>query len=222
MWVKICGITSEDDGLLSVALGADALGFVFAPSPRQMSVSAVRDIVRRIPPEITTIGVFRDELPQRVVEICGDTGISVAQLHGHESPSDAEYVRRHVKGVIGAFGVHDARAESWRDYHADLVLIDSSSPGESGEWFSTQQAPALIPSSRLIVAGGLTPDNVADAIAATGPFGVDVSRGVESRVGVKDPMLLKRFIDNAKSVDLEVDLTDHSQELAPYDWMDEA
>lgn len=222
MWVKICGITSEDDGLLAVALGADALGFVFAPSPRQMSVSAVRDIIRRIPPEITTVGVFRDELPQRVVEICGETGITVAQLHGHESPSDAEYVRRHVKGVIGAFGANDPRAESWRDYHADLVLIDGSVPGQGGEWFSTQSVPPLIPSARLVVAGGLTPDNVTAAILATGPFGVDVSRGVESRVGVKDPMRLKRFIDNAKSVMVDQTNVDESDDIAPYDWMDEA
>ncbi len=221
MWVKVCGVTNEDDALLAVALGADAVGFIFAPSPRQMSVAAVRDIVRRVPPEIATVGVFRDELPQRVVEICGEAGLGLAQLHGHESSGDAEYVRNHVKGLIAAFAVDDPRIASWRDYRADLVIVDGTTPGAGAPWVGVEQAPALLPSSRLVIAGGLDADNVAQAITATAPFGVDVSRGVESRVGVKDAMLLKRFIENAKAAGSLVGAETLSDEIAPYDWMDE-
>jgi phosphoribosylanthranilate isomerase len=86
MFVKICGTTTEEDALLAVAMGADAVGFVFAPSPRQVSAHAVGDIVKRLPPEILTVGVFRDEAPQRVVEVVNGTGLKGAQLHGHETP----------------------------------------------------------------------------------------------------------------------------------------
>ncbi|HXY45203.1 MAG TPA: phosphoribosylanthranilate isomerase, partial [Acidimicrobiales bacterium] len=92
MWVKICGITSEEDALIAVAMGTDAVGFVFAPSPRQMSPNAVQAIVRRLPPEILTVGVFRDEQPQRVVEIVNRVGLKAAQLHGNESREDCGYV----------------------------------------------------------------------------------------------------------------------------------
>ena len=88
MFVKICGITSEDDALLAVAMGADAVGFVFAPSPRQVPVQQVYDITRRLPPEILTVGVFRDEHPKRVVEIVHRSGVKGAQLHGNESADD--------------------------------------------------------------------------------------------------------------------------------------
>jgi phosphoribosylanthranilate isomerase len=87
VFVKICGITNEDDALLSVAMGADALGFVFAPSTRQIAVQQAYDIARRLPPEIMTVGVFRDELPSRVVEIVHRAGLRAAQLHGHETPA---------------------------------------------------------------------------------------------------------------------------------------
>ena len=86
VFVKICGITSEEDALLAVAMGADAVGFIMAPSPRQIAVQKVYDITRRLPPEILTVGVFRDELPARVVELVGKSGVKAAQLHGHETP----------------------------------------------------------------------------------------------------------------------------------------
>ena len=89
VFVKICGITSEEDALLAVAMGADAVGFIFAPSPRQIAPTQARDIVRRLPPEVLTVGVFRDEAPQRVVEIVNTAGLPAAQLHGHETPAEA-------------------------------------------------------------------------------------------------------------------------------------
>src|SRR5215203_1693882 len=100
MFVKICGITTEDDALLAVALGADAVGFVFAPSVRQISVRHAYDISRRLPPEIMTIGVFRDDAPDRVVQQVRAAGLKGAQLHGHESPDDTQAVRRAVGFVI--------------------------------------------------------------------------------------------------------------------------
>ena len=89
MFVKICGTTTEEDALLAVAMGADAVGFIFAPSPRQVSPGRVRDIVRRLPPEVLTVGVFRDELPERVVEVVNSSGLRGAQLHGRETPEHA-------------------------------------------------------------------------------------------------------------------------------------
>ena len=109
MWVKICGITGEEDALLAVAMGADAVGFVFAPSPRQMSPNAVAAITRRLPPEICTVGVFRDEEPRRVVEIVNQAGLDAAQLHGRETFEDCGYVSVRVPLVIKAFPAGDER-----------------------------------------------------------------------------------------------------------------
>ena len=101
--IKICGITSEADALLAVGLGADAIGFIFAPSPRQMTPTAVSDIVKRVPPEVLTVGVFRDESPQRVVEIANTVGLGAVQLHGHESIEDSQWVAARVPSTIKAF-----------------------------------------------------------------------------------------------------------------------
>ena len=123
MWVKICGITSEEDALIAVAMGADAVGFVFAPSPRQMSPSAVAAITRRLPPEICTVGVFRDEEPRRVVEIVNRSGLDAAQLHGNETFEDCGYVSVRVPLVIRAFPAGDNRLARAAEYGADIVLV---------------------------------------------------------------------------------------------------
>ena len=105
--VKICGITNEEDALLAVALGADAVGFVFAPSPRQIAVQKVHDITRRLPPEILTVGVFRDEHPDRVIDIVDRSGVKAAQLHGHETEQDVAAVPgTHAQQVLAAFLSH--------------------------------------------------------------------------------------------------------------------
>src|SRR5215213_1442618 len=96
MFVKICGTTSEEDALLAVAMGADAIGFVFAPSPRQVRPNLVADIIKRLPPQVMTVGVFRDEFPERVVEIVNSIGLRAAQLHGHESAEQASWIRERV------------------------------------------------------------------------------------------------------------------------------
>src|SRR5437763_11951552 len=134
MFVKICGTTTEEDALLAVAMGADAVGFIFAPSPRQISPTRVRDIVRRLPPEVLTVGVFRNELPERVVEVVNTAGLRAAQLHGHETPEQAQYVRERVPLLIQAFPAGDPAVARARQYGADAVLLAAASPG-SGQVF---------------------------------------------------------------------------------------
>jgi phosphoribosylanthranilate isomerase len=218
MFVKICGVTTEEDALLAVAMGADAVGFVFAPSTRQIAVDHARDIARRLPPEVLTVGVFRDELPQRVVDIVHRAGLRVAQLHGQESPDDTAWVRERVGSVIKAFPAGSPALESARRYGADLVLIDSHAPG-SGEVFDWSLAEGAPVGRRFLLAGGLTPDNVADAVTAVGPWGVDVSSGVESSPGHKDPVKVRDFIRNARAAEPPSYRGD--DEHQPYDWEEE-
>src|SRR3954467_13660951 len=134
MFVKICGTTTEEDALLAVAMGADAVGFIFAPSPRQVSPAHVRDIVRRLPPEVLTVGVFRNELPERVVEVVNASGLRGAQLHGRETPDQAHFVKERVAGGFPAFAARATTHRPSLEYGADAILLDSPSPG-SGEVF---------------------------------------------------------------------------------------
>src|ERR1044072_7288565 len=134
MFVKICGITNEDDALLAVAMGADALGFVFAPSPRQVHAEVVRDIIKRLPHDTLTIGVFRNDTPERVIDIVARTGLKGAQLHGGETAEDLRLVRLRVPFVIQALPAGDTRlaGAGVGPEAADVVLVDSQSPGSGG------------------------------------------------------------------------------------------
>ena len=217
MFVKICGITNEDDALLAVALGADALGFVFAPSVRQIAVQKVYDITRRLPPEILTVGVFRDEHPLRVIELVQSSGVRAAQLHGHESSVDVATVSQHVRTVIKAVTAGTKDATRANEFGTKMILVDAPAPG-SGLVFDWKLAGEVPEGLQLILAGGLTSENVAAGIHAVRPWGVDVSSGVEASPGRKDPLLLKRFIESARSVAPPV--FEAGEEL-PYDWMDE-
>ena len=217
IWVKICGTTNEDDALLAVAMGADAVGFIFAPSPRQVAPQIAADIVKRLPPEIVTVGVFRDELPQRVVEICHAAGLRAAQLHGVESPNDSAWVKQRVPFVIKAFPAGSASVGRAREYQASAIMLDAPNPG-SGEvidWALAQEVPV---GQRLIVAGGLDAGNVAGAIARTLPFGVDVVSGVEASPGHKDPVKLREFVAVAREAAPEEYVPDRA---GPYDWMED-
>ena len=217
MFVKICGITNEDDALLAVALGADAVGFVFAPSVRQIAVQKVYDITRRLPPEILTVGVFRDEHPKRVVEMTQSAGLRAAQLHGHESPDDVAFVAQHIRTVIKAVSAGSVDAIRASSFGTSMVLVDAPAPG-SGEVFDWSLAGELPEGLNVILAGGLNPENVASGIAQVRPFGVDVSSGVEASPGRKDPILMKRFIEAAR---LSAPSDYSGGEKAPYDWMHE-
>jgi phosphoribosylanthranilate isomerase len=217
MFVKICGITNEDDALLAVALGADAIGFIFAPSVHQVAVQKVYDITRRIPPEILTVGVFRDEHPKRVIEIVQSSGLKAAQLHGHETPADVLAVSQHVRTIIKAVSAGTIDATRANEFETKMVLVDAPEPG-SGAVFDWKMAAELPEGLHLILAGGLTPENVANGITIVRPWGVDVSSGVEVSPGRKDPILMKRFIENAKAAaPTEYDGGD----FVPYDWRDE-
>jgi phosphoribosylanthranilate isomerase len=210
--VKICGITTIEDALTAVAAGADALGFVFAPSPRQVSIEAAAAILRAVPPFVTTVGVLVDQDPEPILERCP---VDVLQFHGSESPEQM----RAFPGVraVKAFRVRaSADLESLRRYHgaADALLLDAYVPGIAGgtgatfPWALAQEAAArgLVASANrfgnaappLILAGGLTPENVAAAIAAAAPYGVDVSTGVEAAPGRKDPTRVRRFIEEVR------------------------
>lgn len=220
MFVKICGITSEEDALLAVAMGADAVGFIFAPSRRQIAPSMARDILKRLPPEILTVGVFRDEAAQRVVEIVNTAGLRSAQLHGHETPEVTRWIRQRVPFVIQGFAAGDLSLDRADDYGADAILIDSPRPG-SGELFDWSLAEGAPPGRRVIMAGGLTPENVPDAIHRVAPWGVDVATGVEvddGEPGKKDARKVKAFIEAARAA---APPGHHSDFEAPYDWMED-
>lgn len=218
MFVKIDGITTEEDALLAVAMGADAVGFVFAPSPRQVAPQRARDIARRLPHDVLTLGVFANEARQRVVDIVHATGLRAAQLHGSESAEDTRWIRERVRIVLKAFGAGDPAVRRAADYGADAVIVDNPMGGGSGKVYDWSLAEDVPPGIRLILAGGLTPENVANVILAVKPWGVDVSSGVESSPGRKDPRKLRAFVTAAKSA--LPPAPDHDRE-GPYDWMAE-
>lgn len=197
-FVKICGVTSEEDALLAVGLGASAIGFILAPSPRQLAATKIADIVKRLPADTVTVGVFRDESPERVVDVVNHAGLTGAQLHGHETPATSKYVRERVGLVIKAFPAGSPRLADADAFGADLVLVDAPSPG-SGRLVDFSMLEGLVDASRLVLAGGLTPDNVTEAIHRVQPYGVDVATGVESSPGVKDPLKLAAFIAAARA-----------------------
>lgn len=232
MLVKICGITTEADALLAVGLGADAIGFVFAPSPRQVSPRAVQKIVDRLPPEIMTVGVFRNEAPERVVEIVNGIGLRAAQLHGNESPAQTRWVAERVPFTIRAFPAGHPGIARVDEFGARVVMVDSASPG-SGEVFDWRLAEGVVDPARLMVSGGLRPDNVADAVAHLRPFGVDVSSGVEAEPGHKDPQKVRAFVVAARKAAIDAGLDSPVEDLdgalagdgqgdRPFDWQEDA
>ena len=229
MFVKICGITNEEDALLAVAMGADAVGFVFASgSPRQIAVNQARDIARRLPPEVMTVGVFRDEASQRVVEMVNAAGLHGVQLHGHETPAEGRWIRQRVQFLVQAFAAGDRMLDRVDEYTAaDAIMIDSAAPG-SGQVFDWVLAEGLPLTRRVILAGGLTPDNVGDAVGRVRPWGVDVSTGVEREPGRKDAGKVMRFINEAKDaaegdgeVQLDLDAPLPRNGAAPSDDLDD-
>lgn len=214
MFVKICGITNEDDALLSVAMGADAVGFIFAPSTRQIAAQVAYDITRRLPPEILTVGVFRNEHPSRVIEIAHKSGVRAVQLHGRETAAETTEIAKQIRWVIKAFASDDENLPRADQYGTDMILIDAPEPG-SGKVFDWSLAGDAPDSLKLILAGGLTPENVGAAVTEVQPWGVDVASGVERSPGKKDPMAVKRFIENARANAATPYIGDDD---IPYDW----
>ncbi|MBN2621724.1 MAG: phosphoribosylanthranilate isomerase [Acidimicrobiales bacterium] len=218
MFVKVCGITNEEDALLAVAMGADAVGFVFAPSPRQVAPQKVADIVKRLPAEIVTVGVFRDESRERVVDIAHTARLRAVQLHGHETSADSHWIRQRVRLIIKAFAAGDPQLDEADEYAADAFLVDSATPG-SGEVFDWSLAEGAPSNRRIILAGGLTPENVADAIRVVRPWGVDVSTGVEVSPGRKDARKIRAFVEAARAAEPPAPVAQGDRETRPFDWM---
>jgi phosphoribosylanthranilate isomerase len=227
MFIKICGITNEDDALLAVALGADAVGFVLAPSPRQVAPQIVADIVKRLPPEVTTVGVFRDAGRERILDVAHQAGLKAVQLHGHEPPDVAKWLRARLPMVIQAFTAGSPALRHAGEYGVDAVLLDGPNPGTAQvfDWSLTADVPV---GQRVIIAGGLSASNVASAIHQTRPWGVDVSSGVEARAGEKDAIKLRDFMREARGAfeALEAEHAalggwDDADGEPPYDWQEE-
>ena len=198
--VKICGITNVGDALAAVRAGADALGFVFAPSPRRVSPTRARKIIRAIGPWVASVGVFVNEKPQRVRKIAAFCGLTAVQLHGDES---ADYARKLAPlKVIKAFRV-SKRADLRRvgHYDADAFLFDAKVEGSYGgtgktfDWGILKRRALRKP---VILSGGLHPGNVRQAVRTLRPYGVDVSSGVEKAPGKKDAVKVRTLIRRAK------------------------
>jgi phosphoribosylanthranilate isomerase len=213
-FVKIDGVTTEEDALMSVGFGASAIGFIFAPSVRQMSPAAVGDIVRRLPSETITVGVFRNEQPERVAEIANSIGLSAVQLHGNETLESVRFVAERVRTVIRAVPASSDRLSSIDDADLDYLLLDGDRPGsgESHDWSIFSQRSFRTP---IIGAGGLNPDNVVAVVRDLPLWGVDVSSGVESAPGVKDPGLVADFVNNARWA---YEQRDGQIDERPFDW----
>jgi phosphoribosylanthranilate isomerase len=221
MFIKICGTTCEDDALLAVALGADAIGFTFAPSPRQIAPQIAGDIVKRLPPEIVTVGVFQDESPERVLHVAHTAGLRAVQLHGREPAQTAQWLSTRLPLVIQAFPAGDARVRRAREYEAHVILLDAPHPG-SGQVFDWSLAAELPAGQRLMIAGGLTAANVGAAITRARPWGVDAVSGVEREPGHKDPIKMREFIAAARAASADADGADDDHDPgALYDWQDE-
>jgi phosphoribosylanthranilate isomerase len=202
-WIKICGTTSLEDALSSIAAGADALGFIFAPSKRRVSPEQAQEIIGRLPREVERIGVFMDSGAAEIGRIAGEVELTGIQMHGEESPAEVyawlpegrrDRMRRIKTALVqqnfdrsleNISGPHD-RVDAW--------LLDSGAgSGKTFDWH-TVRAQLGERKGKFIIAGGLTPENVGGAIRIFKPWGVDVVSGVEREPGRKDPEKLKAFV----------------------------
>lgn len=198
--IKICGITNLNDALAAIEYGADSIGFVFqSQSPRAIMAETAKTVISALPPFITTVGVFVDEDKTVIEKIINEVGLDIVQLHGSEPPVACRICRK----VIKAIRVKDLTSlESLNTYEVAAFLLDTYSPhsiGGTGRIFNWDIAVEAKKFGRIILAGGLTPDNVEEAIKWVQPYGIDVASGVEgNKKGRKDRNKLKLFIERAK------------------------
>ncbi len=200
--VKICGITNRDDALHAVEAGADALGFVFhAASPRNVSPEQAAAVIESLPPFVQAVGLFVNAGFDFINATCELCRLDIVQLHGDEQP---EFCDRLAHRVIKAFRIKDITSlEPMKDYRVAGYLLDAWSPGVyggTGLAFNWEVAGIAKRYGPIILAGGLTPDNVRQAVERVEPYGVDVSSGVESSPGKKDPLKVEAFIRHAKGL----------------------
>lgn len=195
LFVKICGLKTGPDVDVAVAAGADAVGFVFAPgSPRTIGAAAARELAARVPDSVLTVGVFRGQPVEEVRRLAEESGVRGVQLHGDEGPEYYEALRAEGRTLLRATAEHVKRCG---EYGEDLLLLDAPDPGSGKPW-NWSSAEFTAPEGRWLLAGGLTPGSVRDAVETTGAWGVDVSSGVERERGVKDPALIRAFIEAAR------------------------
>jgi phosphoribosylanthranilate isomerase len=208
-WVKICGITNLEDALIAVEAGADALGFVFyEKSPRNITPETAGTILKQLPSNVEKIGLFVNRFEDAICAVADEAGLSAIQMHGHnENPHVADLIatQRPDLKIVAGISMRQPRPESWAMmWSPDIVhafLLDSGDSsklggtGERFDWQMTRPSVGVIASlGRVIVAGGLTSLNVAEAIHILKPWGVDVSSGVESKPGKKDPEKVRAFV----------------------------
>jgi phosphoribosylanthranilate isomerase len=223
MWIKICGCTNLEDALLAVEGGADALGFVFAPSPRQVTTTQARHITAELPAQIERYGVFVNAPFSQIAATVSECGLSGVQLHRATDPDLPSRLREHFAGRmprlsivqavnISAQSTQSTQSTDWiPDQGIDAVLVDSSSAmaaggtGISFDWAGARESLLRMAAhSRVIVAGGLRPENVRRAISILRPWGVDVVSGVEAAPGKKDPARLLAFIREARQAEADL------------------
>ena len=203
--VKVCGITNYQDTAMAVALGVDALGFIFAPSPRRIRPEETLEIIGAIPPFVQTVGVFVNERPdvvRRIIQLCG---LDLIQFHGNESP---EVCENFMPRAIKAFQIRDrSMLPSIRPYQGKIraMLFDTyvkelrGGTGKTFDWNIDVTGKALgIP---IILSGGLTPSNIESAISMVNPFAVDVSSGIEEQPGKKDHLLMEELMKKIRNAD---------------------
>ncbi len=198
---KICGMTQIKDAVFAVEQGADAVGFIFYnKSPRSVTMKLAKEIIAQLPPFVDTVGVFVNESVDRVNKIAEYCGLDLVQLHGEESPAFCRKIRRRV---IKAFRVKDLQSiKLLQDYAVSGFLLDTFSDelqGGTGKVFDWNLALPAKKIGPVIMAGGLTPRNIKQAIRQVRPYGVDVCSGVEKEPGIKDPEKVRAFLENIRS-----------------------
>ena len=198
--IKICGITNLEDALAAADFGADALGFNFhKKSPRCIELEKATEIIAQLPPFIMPVAIFVNEREDRVREIQARTCIQTVQFHGDESP---EFCQRFGRRVIKAFQVKDKESlKAMAHYRVGAFLLDSyreGMRGGTGTTFDWHLAVVAKTFGKIILAGGLTPENVSEAVKLVQPYGVDVTGGVEKEKGIKDHAKLKKFITEVR------------------------
>lgn len=203
LYIKICGLSTPETVSAAVSAGADAIGFVFAPgSPRTIDPALAASLQEGVPANVETVGVFRNQPLAEVLELARAAGVSTVQLHGDESFAELEAVRAAGFRTLRAFsadaysGLDETERTRWE---AERILLDAVEPG-AGIAFDPATVLAAPPAGYWLLAGGLNPHNVAALAGALRPDGVDVSSGVESSRGVKDPALIRDFIAAARSL----------------------
>jgi phosphoribosylanthranilate isomerase len=200
--VKVCGIKEIEDARVAADAGADAIGLIFAESPRRVSVEEAREIASILPDGVLKVGVFVDAGPQEVLRISREVGLDYAQLHGNETPETVTVLQEAGVKVMKALRVRDEYSlAAIEGCGADLVLLDAWSErarGGTGERFDWQLAKSLKGHGNIVVSGGLTPDNVREAIEYFEPYGVDASSSLEDRPGKKNGERIRRFVGAAK------------------------